>query len=219
MAVSMFDARRALGIPRAFDAWQILVGADRAKRWFVAEVLRPALGNVVRPRVLELGSGTGALCRYMPETWEYVGIDISESYVADARKRFSGRTFLVGDVSEPGPTGLGSRRFDAVVVFGVLHHLDDVQASRALAGCAQLCAAEAVLLAVEPCWTGEEALPERWMKRLDRGGHIRNAEALSQLAENAFQERAVKLAGGKMAVPYTLGLLRCSQSLVAGVER
>ena len=62
---------------------------------------------------------------------DYCGIDISQSYIDEAVKRYGPRgRFLIrsatNDVSDLG-------RFDVAITLGVLHHLDDGQVAIALA--------------------------------------------------------------------------------------
>ena len=113
--------RSVLDLPKGFDLYQRLVGAPGSKRRFVEEFARPRSGD----RVLDLGSGTGALLSYMPQGVTYVGVDVDEGYVAAARERYGGRAeFVHADATAYEPEG----DFDLAVAYGVLHHLDDDQA-------------------------------------------------------------------------------------------
>ncbi|MBB6174734.1 tRNA (cmo5U34)-methyltransferase [Nocardiopsis mwathae] len=72
-----------------------------------------------RPRVLDLGAGTGllsaAIVQEIPDA-EIVMLDRSEAMLAQATARFAA---VVGDLTDPLPEG----RFDAVVSALAIHHL------------------------------------------------------------------------------------------------
>jgi len=84
-------------------------------------------------RLLDVGCGNARLARFLGERLarplDYVGVDASEALLAVARVRTAGisgarirlvhRDFLA---DRPG-TGLPAGPFDAVVLFGVLHHV------------------------------------------------------------------------------------------------
>jgi len=69
-------------------------------------------------RVLDVGCGTGALLALLPETYERVGVDVSDSMLEVARRR--GLEVRCAS-SERLPFEADS--FDLVTTFAVLHHL------------------------------------------------------------------------------------------------
>src|SRR5580658_8806329 len=104
------------GIYRAFRR---LTGSARVNREFVQSYVRPQSGDAI----LDLGCGPGDVFELMPQV-RYVGIDMSENYVAAARRRFGSRAkFLSGDLNSVEPEQLGN--FDRVIAMGVMHHLSD----------------------------------------------------------------------------------------------
>lgn len=78
-------------------------------------------------RVLELGCGTGHLLAALKPSFG-VGVDFSEAMIDEARERYPGLSFRVGDIEDrdfirslPGP-------FDEIVMMDTLGSLDDCQA-------------------------------------------------------------------------------------------
>jgi len=118
--------RRLLSLPGLYNAYDTLVGNPAVRRAFVQDFVRAAPGA----NLLELGCGTAKLLRYLTDV-TYTGIDISEAYIRAAWRRYGSRArFVVGSVTE---TNFGPRHsFDIVMAFGLLHHLDDASAERAL---------------------------------------------------------------------------------------
>src|SRR5438034_225863 len=78
-------------------------------------------------RVLELGCGTGDLLAALKPSLG-VGVDFSESMVAQARKAHPDLTFVVGDIEDAALMQALSGPFDAIVVVDTLGALDDCQA-------------------------------------------------------------------------------------------
>lgn len=83
-----------------------------------------------KPALLEAGCGAGFSARYL-DGWfgSFVGIDYAEGLVASARRHNAvpNARFVAGNIKELDL----DQSFDAVVMIGVLHHLDDVDAAMA----------------------------------------------------------------------------------------
>src|SRR5206468_6323559 len=75
----------------AYRLWQAPFADKKLAPLFAHQDLRS-----VR-RVLDVGCGPGTNTRHFERTG-YLGVDINESYIADARRRY-GRDFLVADVT------------------------------------------------------------------------------------------------------------------------
>lgn len=81
-------------------------------------------------RILEIGCGAGFSPAYMKGRFgSFVGLDYAEELVNFARERNAGPgvEFVAADMFKYQPDEL----FDAVVMIGVLHHIDDVAAGMA----------------------------------------------------------------------------------------
>lgn len=78
-------------------------------------------------RVLDVGCGPGTNAPHFSHT-EYLGIDLNERYIRDARNRYSGR-FQVGDAAKLQVPP--DERFDFILINSLLHHVD-ISATRRL---------------------------------------------------------------------------------------
>jgi SAM-dependent methyltransferase len=111
--------------------------ASRERSWRgwieLFERLAPLLPR--NPAVLDVGCGNGRFARFLlgrselEGAWTYRGVDSSPLALEEAKRRLSGREnvlFAEHDFvmdARPLPAVLAGRRFDLVVLFGVLHHV------------------------------------------------------------------------------------------------
>jgi SAM-dependent methyltransferase len=135
------------------------------------EVEGPVRDSPGRPRVLDLGCGTGEYAELFDPA-RYLGVDIHPGYVAFAQRRRPAHRFLCADVrswaSAEGP-------FDLVLVNGVLHHLDDDAVHAFLRTARSLTAPGGILLVIEDVHLERVPLGTRLVHLLDHGDHIRDA--------------------------------------------
>lgn len=123
------DARGSLLRGAIFHYARLLGNGTRTLREVTA-----ALGATPAERVLDFGCGSGGFC--LAVTGEYVGIDLSPSYIAFARWRWGSphRRFEMTELAALDP-GIG---FDAAMMINALHHLSDCEARAVLARLAQI---------------------------------------------------------------------------------
>lgn len=134
--------------------------------WYVQQIVeRAGTGG----RILELGCGVGWLCFILAEAGarDVVGIDFSPSQIAIAQRRAqeSGlgervRFYCADGTQEASAT----EKYDCVVVHGFLHHLNNAEIHRTLAGIPKLLKPDGVFIVFEPVWD-----PERAGRSLPRG--------------------------------------------------
>ncbi len=172
--------------PRTFDAlrWILEAGYRNEK-----DVLRRE-GIVEAASVLDVGCGTGAMARsFRPES--YVGVDMNDRYIERARTTNPGYRFEVGD-GRSLPFADGS--FDAAVISGVIHHLDDASARSLLQETHRiLVPGSGVLVMSEPVPTRKRwNLIGRLVVRLDEGDFIRPPERYLAMVHDIFGESAVR---------------------------
>lgn len=179
-------ARKPLSAAAVYDLYQRLVGAPRMLERFVAEWLRPSPGD----RVLDLGCGTGAMTPHLPAGIELVGVDIHEPYIRAAREQFGQRgTFLVADASDQS-LDLGAP-FDIAYCSGVLHHIPDQPARRALDGAYARLRPGGRLVTIDPTLVEGQGFVSRSIVKADRGEHVRTPAQQARLMEGFAPEMHV----------------------------
>ena len=95
-------------------------------------------------RTLDLGCGPGAFSDLFA-AGDYVGVDLNARYIDHARRTRKG-AFLVSDAKH---VDLPDRRFDQVLIFGLLHHLPDDEVRAVLTECRRLLVAGGRVLVIE----------------------------------------------------------------------
>jgi SAM-dependent methyltransferase len=204
MAEVTTGIRRLLGRPVFYDLVQSIFRAKSGRSEFVREFVQPRPGE----RVLDIGAGTSDLLAYLPADVGYVGIEPSTRYSEAARARFGERgTFVTGIYDAVCAHKLG--QFDAVLLSGVVHHLDDAQVlalyrlvrDRGLAQAGRL-------VAIDPVFDDGQAALARLFISMDRGRNVRNAKQYRALAAAVFGEVECEIRHRSLP-PYTHCVMRC----------
>jgi SAM-dependent methyltransferase len=196
--------RSVLSVPLVFRLYQRVVGARAFKRRVINVHLRARPGD----RVLDIGCGPGDVMDDMPGV-EYVGFDVSERYIEQARTRFGKRgSFLVADVLDVDADDLG--KFDLVHAHGVLHHLDDAVASRVCSLAAEVVVPSGRFVTVDPCFHSDQSRLARFTVSRDRGHAVRTPDEYRALAAPWFEHVDAVLDHSPLYIPHTAAVLVCT---------
>jgi cyclopropane fatty-acyl-phospholipid synthase-like methyltransferase len=191
------------GIYRAFRR---LTGSARVNREFVERYVCPSDGDAV----LDLGCGPGDVFELMPQV-RYVGIDLSENYVAAARRRFGGRArFLCGDLNSVEMERLGN--FDRVIAMGVMHHLSDDEVVAMLHRIREFLKPDGRFISYDPGFTERQHPFARWLHKHDRGRFVRFDRQYEQLISKVFSSYRRHIRTDMCTVPATVIIFECSQT-------
>jgi SAM-dependent methyltransferase len=190
--------RAVLARPLVYELWIRAVGGVRARRTLVRDHVRPRDGD----RILDVGCGPGSLVEYLPPAVDYVGVDLNPDYIASARARLGNdrRDFRVGDAA-----GLDSdlRDFDIVMVFGLLHHLDDAAARNLIRRAADTLVPGGRIVTFDGVFTADQSAASRAVIARDRGQNVRTLEEYVALAAESFTEVVATTRSDLLRIPYT----------------
>lgn len=204
MAQTTRGLRGLLSAPALYDLLQSSVGAGKAR----AAMVRDYFPDTAGKRVLDVGCGTAAILAHLPEETRYTGFDAWEPYVAEARRRFGERgTFRVGLVEQAQLESLG--RFDLVIAFGLLHHLDDTAARSLFALAARALEPGGGLITLDPARVPGQSPLARWVIGQDRGRNVRAPEAYLDLARSGFEDVRGQVRHDLLRIPYSHVILDC----------
>jgi len=121
-------------VGREDEGYTTLRRVEVLKRYthFLWDLIRPYVGR----RVLEVGSGTGVMTRYLASRERLVATDLDADYVELLRRTYADKPNVEVrplDLSRLAENGLPRREFDTVVCSNVLEHVeDDAGALRAM---------------------------------------------------------------------------------------
>lgn len=194
--------RSILTIPYVYTAFQALMGADRSRRSFVGEHVKPWAGM----SVLDIGCGPGDILKFLPEV-QYYGFDICLPYISEAQRKFEGRgVFHCALLTENHLAALP--KFDVVLATGLLHHLDDTQAVEILTLARNALKQSGRLITIDPCFTEDQSSIARFLIRNDRGRNVRDRTGYGHLAHTVFED-VITTVKNQSWIPYTHCIMEC----------
>jgi len=195
-----------LSYPSVYRLFKRLM-ADSNKRdvWLAERQIRASAGD----RILDIGCGPGHLLDVLPAV-SYVGFDLSEAYVEAARAHYGERGhFFHASVSDPPRIEFGT--FDIVMAKGVLHHLDDDEATSMFDFSYRALRVGGRLVTFDGCFVEGQSPIARFLLRRDRGLYVRSREQYEQLARKAFPAVHGIVKHDLLRVPYTHLVLQCAR--------
>ncbi len=135
-----------------------------------------------KARVLDIGCGDGKLSQRLGPHCDYVGVDLSEAYIAHARQAYASfGTFHVADLGDPAFHDMFRQgNPDLILLIGVMHHCDDT-AVRAMFDNLISRFPEAKFLSIDGVYVDNQNPIARWVLDMDRGEHIRTIEGYRKL--------------------------------------
>jgi ubiquinone/menaquinone biosynthesis C-methylase UbiE len=159
----------------------------------IRAIIRRELDLSPGTRTLDLGCGPGAFADLFAGQ-DYVGIDLNARYIEHARKHRPG-AYQVGDARK---LDLPDARFDQVLIFGLLHHLDDDAVRDVLRETRRVLAPGGHALVIEDIPAVSRLnLIGHLLHNIENGEHIRPPEAYRRLyAEVSRIERDEVLRSG-----------------------
>jgi ubiquinone/menaquinone biosynthesis C-methylase UbiE len=131
-------------------------------------------------RVLDFGSGAGSEAVYLARALDRGGhltcLDVSSTWLAEARRRLSGFgnvSFLLGEAPE---VGLPAGSFDLVWAHYVLHDVDPAALPAVLEALARSLAAQGRFVAVEPAATRHGPPVDELRRLIRQAGFVEVAD-------------------------------------------
>lgn len=194
--------RSLLARPQAYQFFFNMVGGRERSRILVRDYIRPTAGD----RILEIGCGPGTIVPYLPRT-EYVGFDVNQEYIDQARSRFPNAAFVCERVSELTLPNRGY--YDIVLALAILHHLDDAEAGQLFRLAHDALRPGGRLVTLDGVWTDDQSRGARYVQARDRGQFIRHEKAYVALAAQVFPNFRASIHHKLLRIPYTHIVLEC----------
>jgi ubiquinone/menaquinone biosynthesis C-methylase UbiE len=189
---------RVLDNPGVFHAARyVLVGDQQVTRRLLAEHLAMSPDETVLDVCCGVGEFAGAV------DGRYVGVDLNERFIRQARRRYAGdprKRFEVGDVMR---LDYDAGCFDKAMIVNSLHHFSDEDVVRLLTEVRRITRKVAVVVDADGTPHG---LVRRTLVALDRGRFMRSPDRLAALVRTVFAvERTARFDVGL----YTEILFQC----------
>ncbi|MBI1745363.1 MAG: class I SAM-dependent methyltransferase [Acidobacteria bacterium] len=135
-------------------------------------------------KILDMGCGTGELSHLIPAK-SYIGMDFFWQHLRHAARRYPDRGFTQVDGRA---MAFPSARFDAILVVGVLHHMDESTVDATMTEIQRVIKPGGRVLVLEDiptrAWWN---LPGRLIHAADLGAHIRPPAVYSTWIERYFK--------------------------------
>ena len=197
---------RWLKVPCLYNLLQDAVGANALRRKVIQKYVRARAGN----KLIDIGCGPAQVLTWLPDV-QYLGLDISSHYIASARRTHGNKgTFVVGDTKSL----RGDSRFkdaDIVIALGVLHHLDDEDATHCIRFAYDALKEGGRFVCLDACWIPNQGLLSRYIMSHDRGRNVRTEQQYRQLALEFFRNVNAWVDKQPMRIPYVTVVLECEK--------
>ena len=193
--------RSVLSSPQVYNMMQNLMGAQSTRREYIQRYMPFESDD----KILDIGCGTAEIVSLLPAGVDYHGYDMSSRYVEFAVNKFLGRgVFKVALVNSVEIEQLPKMNW--VLAMGLLHHLDDLEASTLMELAQSVLAGGGRFVAIDPCITTPQNPIARWLIEKDRGQNVRTSEQYFQLAKKVFERVDVHVSH-RSWIPYTHNII------------
>lgn len=197
--------RTILSVPFVYSSFQVLMGAKSIWNFLTSDVMQANSDMAI----LDIGCGPADILDYLPKGIYYYGFDISSEYIKTAQRKYGARGHFSSKLLEESDLAK-LPKFDYVVLTGVFHHMDDIQAKK-IAKLAHAALKEGgKLVSVDPCYTPDQNIIARYLISKDRGQNVRVESAYKAIVNRTFkhvQSRIVHRAW----IPYTHCYMVCAK--------
>ena len=201
--------RSLLALPVVYRLTNFVFSKPKFIRWFLDTIIDVRDGQ----KLVDIGCGPADILADLGQAVEYVGLDISTAYIDAARERYGARgLFIAGSVNE----WVADARIsgaDVVLCYGLLHHVDDLEATQILRFAHRILAPGGRLVFLEPCYLIWQSQRSVFMMSKDRGQNIRTERQWKSLVTPIFAETVTNIVTSGNRLGYTHIVGQCTKSI------
>ena len=168
--------RSVLSAPIVYETFQSLM---RDKNLY--NELVNIINDIKNPKILDIGCGSAEILRDL-KVDKYVGFDISERYIEQAKTTHNSNqncTFISKEFSKGHVQNLD--KFNVVLFKGLMHHLSDSEVLSLIEEVKEVSAQGALILTIDPVFVSKQNPISKLLVSLDRGQNVRTFEQYSAL--------------------------------------
>ena len=175
---------------------------------FRKKIIKKNIANT-KINVLDIGCGPAEVLRYIPNAI-YYGYDIDKRSIGYAKNNFKKpqHHFYCKKFTNKEITKLP--KFDYVILFGILHHLQNDDAKKIISLCKKVMKKNAILLTEDPIFVKNQNLIARFLINKDRGLCVRKKNEYIALIKKSFEKVNSKISH-QFFIPYTWFTMRCKK--------
>lgn len=149
--------------------------------------------------VLDCGCGPGTHRKFM-KSEDYIGIDINKKHILSAKNRFVKDQFIHEDLLNIEKIDL-TKNIDAVVMIGILHHLDNDICKNLFINLHKKIADEGKIYTLDPVYLDNQSRISKYLVSKDKGNYVRTPESYKNLVGSKFKIE-VSIISDFLRVPY-----------------
>jgi SAM-dependent methyltransferase len=159
--------------------------------------------------ILDIGCGTADILESIPNNY-YYGFDISKNYINYAKNKFLNNShhFFAEKFNQKAIKKLP--KFDFVILFGILHHLSNIEINDLFFNVKKVLKKSGVILIVDPVLIKKQNFISKLLIKLDRGKNIKNFNEYNKTLKKHFKKITYKITHQKF-IPYTWYSAACKK--------
>ncbi len=174
---------------------KIMSGTSLRKKIIKANIKKKNLN------ILDIGCGPAEVIDYIPGC-KYYGYDIDKRSIEYAKKKYSNKNYHFFCKKFHNKEIKKLPMFDFVILFGILHHLNNKQANNVLALCKKKMKKNSKLLTEDPIFVNNQNFVARFLISKDRGNNVRKEKEYLKLLKLHFKNLKSKVTH-QFFIPYT----------------
>lgn len=197
--------RSILALPLFYRLVNVVFINRKFRRWFIDEVLAVRSGQTL----VDLGCGPADILDELDAGVRYIGLDISEAYIDSARQRHGARGLFIAGTVETWRQDSRIRDADAVLAYGLFHHVDDGEAQEILRFARDILRPGGRLVFLEPCLLLWQSRLSVFMMAQDRGKNVRTEQQWKDLVKGVFPNATTNVVTNANRLGYTHIIAEC----------
>ena len=156
--------------------------------------------------VLDIGCGPADILDSLPSV-KYFGYDINSNYINHAKKKYKDRgnfyckKFTSADIKK-------LPRFDHVLLFGILHHLNDDEIKNLMKLLKKILKKNGDIITEDPILIEKQNPIAKFIIKKDRGNNVRSKKEYLKIISKYFKKINSKIYHQKF-IPYTWFVMLC----------
>ena len=159
-------------------------------------------------KILDIGCGPAEILNYLPDV-NYYGYDIDKRSIEYAKKKYINNkkcNFFCKNFTKKEISKLP--KFDYVILFGILHHLENREVKNILNLCKKVMKKNALLLTEDPIFLKKQNFIAKFLIKNDRGLNVREEYEYKNLVKPYFKNIKAKISH-QLFIPYTWFTMKC----------